>query len=100
RDLAARLLTIGLDVPEGRIWTSAMATALFLEDQRSAGSAFVVGETGLTTALHASVYTLTDRDPDYVVLGETRTYSFAQISRAIRPVAAGASLVAPHAHTI
>jgi NagD protein len=94
RDLAARLLTIGLDVPEGRIWTSAMATARFLEDQRPAGSAFVVGETGLTTALHASGYTLTDRDPDYVVLGETRTYSFEQISRAIRLVASGARFIA------
>ena len=94
RDLAALLLTIGLDVPEGRIWTSAMATARFLEDQRPAGSAFVVGETGLTTALHASGYTLTDRDPDYVVLGETRTYSFEQISRAIRLVASGARFIA------
>jgi NagD protein len=82
RDLAARLLATGLEVPEERIWTSAMATARFLENQRPQGSAFVVGETGLTTALHASGYTLTDRDPDYVVLGETRTYSFEHISGA------------------
>ena len=94
RDLAARLLATGLEVPEERIWTSAMATARFLEDQRPQGTAFVVGETGLTTALHASGYTLTDRNPDYVVLGETRTYSFEQISRAIRLVAAGARFIA------
>jgi len=94
RDLAARLLATGLEVPEERIWTSAMATARFLEDQRPQGSAFVVGETGLTTALHASGFTLTDRNPDYVVLGETRTYSFEQISRAIRLVAAGARFIA------
>jgi NagD protein len=94
RDLAARLLATGLEVPEERIWTSAMATARFLEDQRPQGSAFVVGETGLTTALHATGYTLTDRNPDYVVLGETRTYSFEQISRAIRLVAAGARFIA------
>ena len=94
RDLAARLLGIGLEVPEERIWTSAMATARFLENQRPAGSAFVVGETGLTTALHASGYTLTDRSPDYVVLGETRTYSFEHISRAIRLIAAGARFIA------
>ena len=94
RDLAARLLAIGLDVPEDRIWTSAMATATFLDDQRPNGSAFVVGETGLTTALHASGYTLTDRNPDYVVLGETRTYSFDHISRAIRLIAAGARFIA------
>jgi NagD protein len=94
RDLAARLRTTGVEVPEERIWTSAMATARFLEDQRPRGAAFVVGETGLTTALHASGYTLTDRSPDYVVLGETRTYSFEQISRAIRLVAAGARFIA------
>ncbi len=94
RDLAARLLSIGLEVPEERIWTSAMATARFLEDQRPNGSAFVVGETGLTTALHANGYTLTDRNPDYVVLGETRTYSFEHIARAIRLVSGGARFIA------
>ena len=94
RDLAARLSAIGLSVPEERIWTSAMATANFLDDQRPQGSAFVVGEAGLTTALHAIGYTLTERDPDYVVLGETRTYSFEQIARAIRLVAAGARFIA------
>ena len=94
RDLAARLAVIGLDVPEERIWTSAMATADFLDSQRPGGTAFVVGEAGLTTALHAAGYTLTDRSPDYVVLGETRTYSFEHIARAIRLVTAGARFIA------
>ena len=94
RDLAARLRLSGLEVPEESIWTSALATARFLEDQRPGGSAFVVGEAGLTTALHAAGYTLTDRDPDYVVLGETRTYSFDRITRAIRLVADGARFIA------
>jgi NagD protein len=94
RDLAARLTAIGLEVPEERIWTSAMATANFLDGQRPEGSAFVVGEAGLTTALHAIGYTLTDRDPEYVVLGETRTYSFERIARAIRLIAAGARFIA------
>jgi 5'-nucleotidase len=88
------LTAIGLDVPEERIWTSAMATANFLDGQRPEGSAFVVGEAGLTTALHAIGYTLTDRAPDYVVLGETRTYSFERIARAIRLIAAGARFIA------
>jgi NagD protein len=94
RDLAARLRRSGLDVPEESIWTSALATARFLEDQRPGGSAFVVGEVGLTTALHAAGYTLTDSDPDYVVLGETRTYSFERITRAIRLVGEGARFIA------
>ena len=94
RDLAARLAQSGLDVPEKAIWTSALATARFLDDQRPGGSAFVVGEAGLTTALHTAGYTLTERAPDYVVLGETRTYSFERITRAIRLVDAGSRFIA------
>ncbi|WP_235928305.1 HAD-IIA family hydrolase [Goekera deserti] len=94
RDLAARLTHSGLHVPEESIWTSALATADFLASQLPGGSAFVVGEAGLTTALHEVGYTLTDTDPDYVVLGETRTYSFEAITRAIRLVERGARFIA------
>jgi len=94
RDLRARLSRTGLDVPETAIWTSALATAQFLRSQRPGGSAFVIGEAGLTTALHEAGYVLTDRDPDYVVLGETRTYSFTAITRAIRLIEAGAKFIA------
>ena len=94
RDLRARLLSGGLDVPEESIWTSALATAQFLDDQRPRGSAFVVGESGLTTALHEVGYTMTERNPDYVVLGETRTYSFEAITKAIRLIEAGARFIA------
>ena len=94
RDLRARLLGSGIDVPEEAIWTSATATATFLADQRPGGSAYVVGESGLITAMHDEGFVLTDRDPDYVVLGETRTYSFEQITRAIRLVDAGARFIA------
>jgi NagD protein len=94
RDLAARLSASGLEVPEQSIWTSALATADFLADQRPRGTAFVIGESGLTTALHANGYTLTERDPDYVVLGETRTYSFERIAQAIRLIVNGARFIA------
>ena len=94
RDLAARLKLSGLEVPEDHIWTSANATAKFLDDQRPRGSAFVIGEAGLTTALHEIGYTQTERDPDYVVLGETRTYSFERITTAIRLVEKGARFIA------
>ena len=94
RDLRARLLRSGIDVPEEAIWTSALATANFLDDQRPHGSAYVVGEAGLTTALHDIGYVLTERDPDYVVLGETRTYSFEAITRAIRLIEGGARFLA------
>src|SRR3954463_1374824 len=94
RDLSARLKASGLEVEEESIWTSALATARFLEDQRPGGSAFVIGESGLTTALHGHGYTMTERDPDYVVLGETRTYSFERITQAIRLIAAGSRFIA------
>ncbi len=94
RDLRVRLLRSGLDVPEQSIWTSALATAQFLADQRPGGSAYVLGEAGLTTALHDVGYVMTERDPDYVVLGETRTYSFESITRAIRLINAGARFIA------
>ena len=94
RDLSARLRASGLEVPEEAIWTSALATARLLEDQRPGGSAFVIGEAGLTTALHQAGYTLTERNPDYVVLGETRTYSFERITQAIRLIGMGARFIA------
>jgi NagD protein len=94
RDLSARLRASGLDVPEEAIWTSALATAAFLQEQRPDGSAFVIGEAGLTTALHEAGFTMTDRDPDYVVLGETRTYGFERITQAIRLLMRGARFIA------
>jgi NagD protein len=94
RDLSARLTRSGLIVPEESIWTSALATAAFLSDQLPHGSAYVIGEAGVTTALHEVGYTLTDTEPDFVVLGETRTYSFEAITKAIRLIEGGARFIA------
>ncbi|KOU29539.1 HAD family hydrolase [Streptomyces sp. WM6373] len=93
RDLQARLSRMGLDVPVENIWTSALATAKFLDDQRPGGTAYVIGEAGLTTALHDIGYILTDHEPDYVVLGETRTYSFEAMTKAVRLINAGARFI-------
>jgi HAD superfamily hydrolase (TIGR01450 family) len=94
RDLHARLQRIGLQLPPDAIYTSAMATAQFLASQHPHGSAFVVGEAGLTTALHDIGYIITDQQPDYVVLGETTAYSFERLTLAMRLVAAGARFIA------
>lgn len=94
RDLRARLSVSGIDLPEESVWTSALATAQFLDDQHPGGSAYVIGEAGLTTALHNMGYVLTETRPDYVVLGETRTYSFESITRAIRLVEQGSRFIA------
>lgn len=94
RDLQYRLENMNLKVPDGCLFTSAMATAQFLHKQMPEGSAFVIGESGLTQALHDVGYVLTDRKPDYVVLGETTNYNFERISKAVRLVAAGARFIA------
>ncbi len=98
-DLAHRLQTNGLDIPVERIFTSAMAAAMFLDSQRPQGKAYVIGESGLTSAIHSVGYVITDHDPDYVVLGETHSYSFETITKAIRLIAAGAFFVATNPDT-
>lgn len=93
-DLAHRLQTTGLDIPAERLFTSAMATARFLQSQKPNGVAFVIGESGLTEAIHGVGYVITDDHPDYVVLGETYSYNLAQITKAIRLIAEGAHFIA------
>ncbi len=94
RDLSARLKATGLNIPEESIWTSALATADFLRSQKPKGSAFVIGEAGLTTALHEVGYIQTDVDPDYVVLGESRSFSFETLTKAIRLINNGSRFIA------
>jgi NagD protein len=94
RDLSYRLQAAGLNVPESRIFTSAMALARFVHTQRPGGTAFAIGESGLTNALYEVGYILTDHDPDYVVLGETHGYNLEQITKAIRLISGGARFVA------
>lgn len=94
RDLAARLQAGGLNVPEDRIWTSALATADFLHKQKPNGTAYVIGEAGMTTALHEVGYVMTDQNPDYVVLGETRNFNFDNLTKAIRLILNGARFIA------
>jgi NagD protein len=94
RDLSARLRASGLDVPEESLWTSALATAAFLKSQMPGGSAFVIGQAGITTALHEAGFVLSDNHPDYVVIGETRSYSFEAITKAIRLIGDGSRFIA------
>jgi NagD protein len=94
RDLAHRLHSAGLEIPTRRLFTSAMATASFVHCQRPGGTAFVVGESGLTQAIHEIGYVITDIDPDYVVLGETEGYNYEIITKAVRLINAGARFIA------
>ena len=99
RDLEHRLNTLELKVPAERIFTSAIATARFLQSQRPNGTAFVIGESGLTQALHEVGYVQTDTNPDYVVLGEVNTYNFETITKAVRLVKDGAMFIATNPDT-
>lgn len=94
QDFQARFKEVGLHIPVESIFTSALATARFLQQQRPNGSAYVIGETGLTTALHEIAYVLTEHKPDYVVLGEIKSYSFECVTTAVRLVAGGVRFIA------
>jgi NagD protein len=94
RELSERLATVGLDVDEPQFWTSALATAEFVNSQRPGGSAFVIGEESLRLALRNVNYREVKDDADYVVLGETQDYSFEEMTTAVRLIEKGAHFVA------
>jgi NagD protein len=94
-DLSHRLAQVGLAIAPDKIFTSALATARFLASQRGrGGTCFMIGESGLSSALHAEGFVLTDHAPEYVVLGETHAYNLEQITQAIRFIVAGAKFIA------
>jgi len=92
-ELRQKLLRMGLDVDKSHFYTSALATAKFLQKQKPNCSAFVIGDAGLYNALHDAGITINDIDPDYVVVGETAQYNFDSITKAIRLVNNGANLI-------
>ena len=94
KDLAHNLQKMGLNIPPELIFTSAMATAQFLEKQRPNGTAYVIGESGLTSAMHEAGYIITEHDPDYVVLGETNAFSLENLTKGMRLIIDGARFVA------
>src|SRR5205823_10959837 len=94
RDVATRLQRLGIDVEEEHVYTCAMATARFLAQQKPKGTAYVIGEGGLLTALHENGYAIVDRDPDYVVVGEGKTFNSEMLDAALNMIMNGAKLVA------
>jgi NagD protein len=94
RDVATKLQRLGIEVEEEHVFTCAMATARFLARQKPSGTAYVIGEGGLLTALHSNGYAIVDKDPDYVVVGEGRTVNFEMLEAALGMILGGAKLVA------
>ena len=93
KELQMRLARMGLDIDESHFYTSAMATAQFLNTQSPGCSAYVVGDPGLYNALYEKGITTNDVNPDYVVIGETVNYNFDTITKAMRHVMNGARLI-------
>jgi len=93
RELQQKLARLGLDVDESHFYTSAMSTAAFLKSQSPGGSLYVIGEPGLIGALYDAGFTMNEINPDYVVLGETHSYNYEKIERAVQLVRAGAKLI-------
>ena len=93
RELNQKLARLGLDVSEEHFYTSALATAAFLKEQAPGCSAYVIGEAGLLNALYDAGITMNDVNPDYVVVGEGRSYSLDSLTKATNLVLAGAKLI-------
>jgi NagD protein len=94
RDVAKKIERLGIRVSESHVYTCAMATARFLASQKPNGTAYVIGEGGLLTALHKNGFSIVDKDPDYVVVGEGRSLNFEMAEQALRMILGGAKLVA------
>lgn len=94
RDVATKLSRMGVHADEEHIFTCALATARFLAGQKPGGTAYVIGEGGLLHALHANGFAYVDHDPDYVVVGEGRTFTCETMETAVGMIMGGAKLIA------
>ncbi|QQE10073.1 HAD family hydrolase [Planctomycetota bacterium] len=94
RDIVMKLRFMGINISEDHVFTCAMATARFLANQKPQGTAYVIGDSGLTTALHRNGFSIVDKNPDYVVVGETRTFSFEMLEAATNMILQGSRLIA------
>ncbi len=93
RELQEKLHRMGVDVDRNVFYTSALATAQFLSSQKPHGTAFIIGEAGLINAMYNVGYTMNNIDPDYVVVGDTRNYSYEKLEQAVNLVINGAKLI-------
>lgn len=93
KELHEKLKRLGINVTEDHFYTSALATASFLANQKPNGSAFIIGDAGLIHAMYSAGYTTNNVNPDYVVVGDTSGYNFEKIEQAVNLVLKGARLI-------
>lgn len=94
RDIMTRLNRLSISVSEKHIFTCADATAAYLARQKPGGTAYVIGEGGLLTALHEQGFSVVDKDPDFVVIGECRTFNAEMMEAALNLLIGGAKFIA------
>ena len=93
KELREKLRRLGIEVGEDHFYTSALATASFLASQKPGGSAYIIGDAGIIHALYSVGYTINNVNPDYVVVGDTRSYNYEKIELAVNLVLKGARLI-------
>jgi NagD protein len=93
RELHEKMARLGINVGEDHFYTSALATASFLANQKPNGSAYIIGDAGLIHAMYSAGYTVNNVNPDYVVVGDTHSYNFEKIELAVNLVIRGAKLI-------
>jgi NagD protein len=93
KELHEKLKRLGINVGEEHFYTSALATASFLSNQKPNGSAYIIGDAGLIHALYSVGYSVNNVNPDYVVVGDTHSYNFEKIELAVNLVIKGAKLI-------
>ncbi|MFW5886642.1 MAG: HAD-IIA family hydrolase [Bacteroidota bacterium] len=99
KELQDKLKRLGIEVDKSHFYTSALATAMFLNEQRPGGSAYIIGEAGLINALYNVGYTMNSIDPDYVVVGDSRSYSYERLEKAVHLVNNGSRLIGTNPDT-
>ena len=93
-DVVLKLANLGINVEIEHIFTCSISTARFLSSQKPSGSAYVIGDAGLLTALHDHGYAINDTNPDYVVVGEGRLINFEVLEKGLQLIMDGAKLIA------
>ncbi|WNF36358.1 TIGR01457 family HAD-type hydrolase [Bacillaceae bacterium IKA-2] len=87
------LVEMGIPATEDHVFTTSIATANFIADEKKAASIYMIGEVGLETALKKKGFTFKNEAVDYVVIGIDREISYEKLATACLAVRAGARFI-------
>ena len=95
-DLKLKLEALGIHgLTEDNFITAAMATAMFLKAQnrKPNPTAYVVGGGGLINELYNVGFSISESNPDYVVVAKSTTFGYEQLKKAVRFIDYGAKFI-------